>query len=756
MHPRARALAISGIDSALSALGYRDAELASAHSDVVDWARTRARAFRNRSAVVRGTRIVVTGRGRAELRPFDRPLAGPDEVTVEVLASAVSVGTERAQWLRLPNAQPDFPYMPGYSAAGTVLAAGGQVGDLGEGGLVAVARVPHASVDTVPAAWATPVPDGVDVSEAALVYLAVIAGYGVRRAALAPGEPLCVVGAGPIGALTQRLAMLHEPGAVTIVASSRGREGAARSAGAAAFLTAAEGADEVAAATVIEATGDPTALLTAVAAARPGATVVLLGSPRGRTPSAVLADAQRKGLRLVGAHVSALATEARRSPEDPFQALARTFLSALASGELAVADLVGEAVDPREAQLAYRRLARGELAGLHFDWRLLPAADRVRQRSLISAPTLPRRRPQLGSVPVGDHPRAGEDRMRFTLIGCGDVGLHNAAAIAGARNAELVTSFDPVEALAEVTAERFGGTVAATIEEALDPQHVDAVFLCVPHDLHAPLIEQAAAAGLQVVVEKPLANDLDAARRAVDAANRAGVALSVCFPYRYEAAIQAARDLVRRGALGELRGITVGFHADRPESYWVGGLSGRSQSGWRSSLARSGGGVLIMNLTHYLDFVRYLTGVEAERVVAAKSAAPGAEVEDRIAIAVEFRGGALGSISGSVITRGDPHNRFELWGELGTLQLEPERVIYTERALDGVPTGRWCALPPEPDVDPRMLFVEQFAAARIAGRPVDVPAADGLAVQAFIDAAYRSAEHGVAVVVSEREPVEAS
>ena len=77
--------------------------------------------------------------------------------------SAVSPGTERAQWLRLPNAQPDFPYTPGYCGAGRVIAAGEGVPGDPPGTLVAVARLPHASVGDGARRMGAPVPDGVDV-----------------------------------------------------------------------------------------------------------------------------------------------------------------------------------------------------------------------------------------------------------------------------------------------------------------------------------------------------------------------------------------------------------------------------------------------------------------------------------------------------------------------------------------------------------------------------------------------------------------
>ncbi len=344
---------------------------------------------------------MVTRPGRAELRARPVVHAGPGEVTVELEASAVSPGTERAQWLRLPNAQPLLPFVPGYAGAGRVLAVGDDVAGLAPGDRVAVLRARHASAVTVPAGWAVPVPGGVAAPEAALAYLAVIAGYGVRRAGPLAGRHVCVLGAGPIGALARRLAALQAPAEVTVVARSRRREAAAR---ADRFVALAEGADlaDVGAAVVIEATGDPAAIAPAVAAARDGGTVVLLGSPRGITPDAALGDLQRRGIRLVGAHISALATEARRHGGDPFAALAREFLDAVAAGRLDAADLAGEAVDPREIVHFYRRLARGEADAAHLDWEALPPAER------LGRGVLPRRRAGTGAAPA----RAAARRAR--------------------------------------------------------------------------------------------------------------------------------------------------------------------------------------------------------------------------------------------------------------------------------------------------------------------------------------------------------
>jgi predicted dehydrogenase len=284
-------------------------------------------------------------------------------------------------------------------------------------------------------------------------------------------------------------------------------------------------------------------------------------------------------------------------------------------------------------------------------------------------------------------------------------------------------------------------------EEALDRRHADAAFISVPHDLHVPLAVRAADAGLHVVVEKPLAADLAGAKKIVAAAAGAGVTLTSCFSYRYDAGVQLARRLVQAGGLGPLRGATVVFHTDKPASYWLGGFSGRSPSDWRASRARAGGGVLIMNLIHYVDLLRYVAGAEVMWVAGGARADEGVEVEDAIGLSIGFQDGAIGTLTGSASTRGAPEPRFEIWGEHGTLRLAPEPAIYTDRAIDGVAAGRWCRLAPGVNEDERRTFVDRFAQAIRDGRQPDVTAADALAVQAFVDAAYSAVATGARVEV---------
>jgi 2-desacetyl-2-hydroxyethyl bacteriochlorophyllide A dehydrogenase len=741
----------------LAKLGHSPAMARDAKREAWWWLQARSQALQRRTRLVSGRAVVWTAPGLAELVRIEVPRAGEGEVTVEVQASAVSSGTERAQYLRLPNTSVGFPHRPGYSAAGVVLASGSE--GFAPGDRVAVRNVPHASVVTAPASSVYRVPGGLPLEAAALVQLGVICGQGVRRAAIERGEAVCVIGAGLVGALAARLATATEAGPVTLVARSPAKKTVAQASGARFLVADGEGLEALAAPVVIEATGDPEALALAVLAAGPGGRVILLGSPRGVTSDVPIAAIRSKRLHVIGAHVDTLGHESRLTGADMYEQEARTFLDSVAAGRLPVADLT-EAVDPREADAFYRRLASArDIVGARFDWTRLPREERVGKARLWAPPDLagrgmdarrplaPPRGRARGLLDLPDPLAEASGNLGIGLLGCGDIGVQNAAAVEAAPNVTLVACYDPARELVEDVARTYAAELAPTSDALLENDRVDAVLLSLPHHLHGPLGLEAAAAGKHIVVEKPLANSLEAGVELVGAAERAGVVLSVCFPHRYQPEAVIARRLVEAGALGELAGVLLNFFMDKPSSYWVGGFSGRAHSDWRASRAQAGGGVLIMNLCHYLDLVRYLTDVEAEVVTArTQSADATAEVEDACSVSVSYANGAVGSLLGAAAVRGcEPGTELRLWGTDGQIALEPDPRLYSLRALDGLRTNRWQTFGRLPAANIRAIYFSRLATAIDRGRPPDIGADDALAVQAFIEAAYRSSESGEAV-----------
>jgi predicted dehydrogenase len=331
--------------------------------------------------------------------------------------------------------------------------------------------------------------------------------------------------------------------------------------------------------------------------------------------------------------------------------------------------------------------------------------------------------------------------LGIALLGCGDIGFENAHAIARAEGARLVACYDPVPELAEALAGALGTRAAGSEAEVFEAPDVDAVFIAAPHHLHAPLASRAAGNGLHVIVEKPLAHSLESAREIVEVTRDHGVALSVCLPFRYEEHVVAARRLIEAGALGVPRGAVINYMVDKPESYWIGGFSGRAATGWRGRRSESGGGVLIMNLCHYFDLVRHLTDLQVDAVSATMEGQDDESgIEESIAVSIRYEGGAVGSVLGSSSVRGSASGVFRIWGTDGQVVLEPEPRLYTIRALGGTQSSRWHALPAPGATDVRVSFVERFADAVREERPPDVSGEDGLAVQAIIEAAYESAQ----------------
>jgi predicted dehydrogenase len=192
----------------------------------------------------------------------------------------------------------------------------------------------------------------------------------------------------------------------------------------------------------------------------------------------------------------------------------------------------------------------------------------------------------------------------------------------------------------------------------------------------------------------------------------------------------------------------VSYFADKPETYWHGGYSGRAFSNWRLSRTQSGGGTLIMNLCHYIDLVRYVGALEAQRVTAVVGTSDrGAEVEDTVSVSVQYTNGAVGSFFGTAVSRGLRNlSDLRIWGSDGTLLLEPSPQLYTLRALSGGVTSRWIRLE-RGTTNTRLRFVNRFVDDLAKGTATVATGRDGLAVQAVIEAAYASAAAETPVVV---------
>jgi predicted dehydrogenase len=332
-------------------------------------------------------------------------------------------------------------------------------------------------------------------------------------------------------------------------------------------------------------------------------------------------------------------------------------------------------------------------------------------------------------------------KLRIGIIGCGEIAVQHAKGVNGAKNAEIGMAMDVVPDLAKDLGEKYNVSHTTDIDALLNQKGIDAVYIATPHHLHAPLTIKAARAGKHVMVEKPMAVNLTQAEEMMDECRKAGVALSVCFVLRYLASTIKARELIQRGAIGKVIAIETLDMAEKPASYWQGGYTGRAKSDWRTFKEKSGGGILIMNISHNIDTMRYITGLEAKRVYSEYNTfATPVEVEDMIVCTLRYDNGAIGCIEASSCAQGRGSAADRIYGSEGQIVLGTPLKVYTTREMEGLKPNQWNEITLEQTYDLRTKYVEEFAEAVLSGKEPPITGKDGYAALKVVVTAYKSGQ----------------
>jgi threonine dehydrogenase-like Zn-dependent dehydrogenase len=324
--------------------------------------------------------VVWVQKGVAEVQWFKLPPLKEGEVLVRTHVSLISPGTERAFFLAMPNAVPEFPVRgPGYSNVGEIMAVGPKAQGLKIGQRVAAAAG-HSSHYNIEASQCHLLPDGLSEEDAVFFNLIVIAMQGVRKARIELGEPVVIIGAGIIGLLVLQLAKLQGALPVVVVDKDVGRASFARKLGAdATFGLGDRLPGEInrvcppnGPAVVIEATGFPQPIVLAFQLARRFGRVILLGSTRGETEKVnFYRDVHQKGLTVIGAHNS---TRPKQDSHPGWWSMADDFRTGFRLLELKRLNLAALSVPrfaAKDAARAYDHLAKGDLNAhaMMLDWR---------------------------------------------------------------------------------------------------------------------------------------------------------------------------------------------------------------------------------------------------------------------------------------------------------------------------------------------------------------------------------------------------
>jgi 2-desacetyl-2-hydroxyethyl bacteriochlorophyllide A dehydrogenase len=317
---------------------------------------------------------------KVEVRDVDLPDPGEKQILVRTVASVVSAGTELAvytgthQWLKDPNL-PDwkFPFRPGYSAAGEVVAVGKGISGWRAGDKVSYPGN-HASAELLMIGhergrlWKLPA--GSEPRKAAF---ACVARYGLGasiRAGITLGRSAAVLGLGVIGQFALRCLRAAGANPVVGIDAVAMRREAAKKAGADFVIDPgagdvkqrlAEALGTRGAEIVADATGVPDAVPVAMSLACDGGQVVVVGSPRGKAKDVnFYDDLHRRYIEVTGAHGNMLFEPAhtRLAGAWDIDKAQAWLLAALAGGRLSLDGLVTHTITPDGLGVAYEGLLK--------------------------------------------------------------------------------------------------------------------------------------------------------------------------------------------------------------------------------------------------------------------------------------------------------------------------------------------------------------------------------------------------------------
>lgn len=324
--------------------------------------------------------------------------------------------------------------------------------------------------------------------------------------------------------------------------------------------------------------------------------------------------------------------------------------------------------------------------------------------------------------------------LRVGIIGAGQVGERHAAGFAAIPGAGVTAVADLIPARAEALAGRYGAR-AFTDWRAMLAAGLDIVVVCTPHSQHVAPAEAAAARGIHVLMEKPIATTLADGRRIVVACERHGVCLSISFVHRFRDELQTAHDWITSGVIGQPLVASEIMNARR----------GTHLGAWVNQRELAGGGVLMYSAIHAVDRLRWLLGSEITSVVAhTRRFDPGLEVEDGVGALLGFANGASATLTSTAPTYRSEltHWMTEIHGTAGMLrvmtrqwaEISSDQLVARVETLTGA--GR----------HEHYNFVRQaaaFVAAVDQGTAPVISGVDGLQALAVALAIYRSAASGM-------------
>lgn len=259
--------------------------------------------------------------------------------------------------------------------------------------------------------------------------------------------------------------------------------------------------------------------------------------------------------------------------------------------------------------------------------------------------------------------------MKYALIGCGRIAVNHIKAALN-NQLEIVAVCDVLPEKMETLLTKYALAGSASIKrytnyrQMLAENDLTLVSIATESGIHAEIALACIDAGVNVIIEKPMAMSMADAEEIIHRSEEKGVKVSACHQNRFNVAVQETRRALETGRFGMLSHGSIHVRWNRNKDYYA-------QAPWRGTWEQDGG-CLMNQCIHGIDLLRWMMGDEVEEVygVTRQQFHHYLEAEDVGMAVVKFKNGAIGTIEGT--TNVYPKNLEEtlyIFGETGTVKI---------------------------------------------------------------------------------------
>jgi len=559
----------------------------------------------------------------------------------------------------------------GYSTSGIVAEVGRKVTDIAVGDAVACAgagRANHAELVAVPRNLVCPIPDGAGLSEAAFTTLGAIALQGVRRARVQLGDRVVIIGLGLLGQIGCQI--LKASGAYVIgIDTVLERVELAREMGSdAAFVSADDTVSQV---------------MTHTAGAGADAVIIYAATKSSEPVRRAMEMARKKGRVIV---VGAVGMELVRSP---FYEKELDFLISCSCGPGRYDPTYEEAgidypiayvrwTENRNMQAFLELVAQKRIGLERLTEHVFAIEDAAEAYGELTAganrPVAILLKYPLAGTTGTEIPRVIGLKPLEKASGRINVGVIGAGRFAQAYHLPNLKAapFFSIRAIAARTgatarsmAEKYGAQYCSTdYRDILRDKDIDLALIATRHNLHAPLIVEAAEAGKHVFIEKPIALTYEQCRSVHEAVAGGKINLAVGFNRRFAPLAQRMKSIAERRVSPAVVSIRVNS-ADMKAGHWINDPD-------------EGGGAIVGEGCHFFDFLAWLIGSEPKTIYAGKlsSSNPAVIDENNMVCSLTYEDGSVASLVYTTIgNHSFSKERIEVFMDGGVLVLDDFRTL---------------------------------------------------------------------------------